>query len=123
MYQNKKVVLHGCIPPKNLGKQLSTFLDFETACLSCERATYSPLLISGGARGSQTKPIRMLGGGGSLHSPMPRAAFSQNRSPSRMYRRSVATERWPVWFIMARFGFIIFALAHTDDRVRSSSPR
>ena len=37
-----------------------------------------------------------------LHSPSRVAAFSRNRLPSRMQRRTIFSERCPVWFMMQR---------------------
>ena len=38
------------------------------------------------------------------YSPTLAAAFSRNSDPSRMYLRRVASDRWPVWAMMARSG-------------------
>ena len=38
------------------------------------------------------------------YSPTALAAFSQNREPSRMYRRSIAVPLWPVVVAMMRSG-------------------
>lgn len=45
-------------------------------------------------------PFSLLGS----YNPIFAAAFSRKSEPSRMYLRRVATERWPVWAIMARSG-------------------
>jgi hypothetical protein len=38
----------------------------------------------------------------SSYNPTIAAAFSRNSDPSFIYRRTVLTERWPVWFMMLR---------------------
>src|SRR3984957_13121757 len=45
------------------------------------------------------------------YSPTLAAAFSRNSEPSRIYLRRVASDRWPVWAMIARSGTPVAAVA------------